>query len=612
MQTIPGIHIATGSFHQARRADAHDVAPNRHAAGARLGDWLSAAVDSRDTGAHTHATHEAGVTVLFEGQLTAVAGHPRPPAAPAAAVLACYLESGLDCLRALRGSYTGLILDARSNEVHLFNDRRASRPLFWREGADRALLVGPEVFHLAAAEPPLRDIDPVAVCEFVIFASYYNDRTLFPRIRKLPPGAVMSLRPGTVLLRRYWEIRIDEDKPPIDEDACTEEALALFDRSLRRQLTGRSRPFLFLSGGIDSRVILGGLRAAGFTLPAVTYGTPDGDDAPIARRLAAHCGLPFSFHPISTDDPQRHFADAARRSDCRAETVDTPTHGPLLDRLAGAFGVFVQGDKSFHGKDVTTATQAPAAAGMFSLAAAPRLADMLDPATRRHAQAEIRQTLSGVVAAGAALDPRDLKDKIYYEQRLANRQNAFAAMNLRQFEQARPWLDEDLVDFLFAVPGSLRLDKHINRKMLERAHPDLAALPYASHDSIPQAHAYRRDIPANRMLAEFIRNQFHEGFDDRLAALFRPGALGALADSLASGTPYPRPWARWWHRLPGAWKISASRYRTDRLHPVKIMLRLMQLNLYLEALATAQCPSLARTDQSHVQAHLRFLHLQPS
>lgn len=582
MQTIPGIHMATGRFHVMQPADTRVTAPDRHAAAAGLGDWLSAGVDSRYGTVHTLATHDAGITVLFEGYLATLDGQAGPPAA---AVLSRYLESGLDCLPQLRGSYTGLILDSRSHQAHLFNDRRGSRPLFYREDPDRAVLVGPEVSQLASAEPALREIDPVAVCEFLIFASYYNDRTLFPGIRKLPPGAVMSLTPDSATLRRYWEIRIDPDKPPADERACVEEALALFDQAIRRQLTGRARPFLFLSGGIDSRVILGGLRATGFRIPAVTYGTQAGDDAPIARQLAEHCDLPFDFYPISTEDPQQHFADAARRSDCRAETIDTPTHGPLLDQLAMSFDLFVQGDKSFFGKHAATSSQALAVAGVFSFAEAPRLGDMLDPTVLRHAQASIGQTLGEMIAAGSAIDPQDLKDTVYYEQRLANRQNAFSAVNLRQFEQARPWLDEDLVDFLFALPGSLRRDKNINRKMLAKGHPDLADIPYASLDSIPQARAYRKDIATNPALAEFIRAQFREMLDDRLARLFRPGSLMALIDSLASGAPLPQPGVHWWHHLPGMWRISARRYQCDQIHPVSIVLRLMQINLYLHEMA---------------------------
>lgn len=584
MQTIPGIHLATGFFHHAQPVDERTIAPDRHAAGARLGGWLSAGVDSRYVPTHTHATHEAGVTVLFEGYLTAVAGHADVPTTPAATVLSLYLESGLDFLSSLRGSYTGLILDSRTSQAHLFNDRRASRPLFCRVDAGHSVLVGPEVIHLASAKPELREIDPVAVCEFLIFASYYNDRTLFPGIKKLPPAVVMSLGTDSLILRRYWEINIAPDKPPIDYDVCIEEALALLDQSIRRLMTLQSRPFLFLSGGIDSRVILGSLRSNGFLLPTVSYGTQEGDDAPIARQLAEHCGMPFTFHPIDTNDPQRHFADAARRSDCRAETIDTPSHGPLLDQLSASFDLFVHGDKSFYGKSATTPAQALASVSVFSFAEAARLSDMLDPATQRHAGAELDHTLREIVAAGSAIDPQDLKDKVYYEQRLVNRQNAFAAENLRQLEQARPWLDEDLVDYLFAALGGLRKDKLCNRKMLEKAYPDLIKIPFASHDSIPQARTYREDIPANPALSEYIRVQFNERFDPRLAALFRPDCLAALVESLANGAPFPLPSIYWWQALPGMWRVIANRYRNDRIHPVSIMLRLMQINLYLQAL----------------------------
>ncbi|MDP1619665.1 MAG: asparagine synthase C-terminal domain-containing protein, partial [bacterium] len=335
--------------------------------------------------------------------------------------------------------------------------------------------------------------------------------------------------------------------------------LALFNRSTRRLLTGRSRPFLFLSGGIDSRVILGSLRETGFHLPAVTYGTQEGDDAPIARKLAEHCGLPFTFYPISTDDPQRHFADAALRSDCRAEMVDTPTHGPLLDQLSMTFDTFIQGDKSFSGHHATTPAEAFEQAGVISLAHAQRLSDMLEPVVSRHAWDSLEQTLRGMHAAGQSIDPQDLKDKIYYEQRLVNRQIAFTAANLRQFEQVRPWLDEDLVDFLFSTPNPLRMDKVCNKRMLEKAYPDLLSIPFAQRDSIPQSNFYRKHISANAQLAEFFRVQFQEALDVRLSGMFRPGSLSALIGSLASGAPYPMPNVRWWHRLPGLWKIAANR-----------------------------------------------------
>lgn len=579
MQTIPGITLATGRF---RLADGAFPPAGRHQTDTHLGDWLSARADARHASSHAHAAHEAGVSVLIEGYLTHVTGQSLPPSA--AAVLALYLKSGLDFLPALRGSYTGLILDSRDDTAHLFNDRRASRPLYYRQDADRSLLAGPEVAALACATPPLQEIDPVAVCEFLIFASYYNDRTLFPAISKLPPASVMSLGPDSVAIRRYWHIRIEPDKDPGSEDEWVKEALALFNQSTHRLLANRERPFLYLSGGLDSRMILGGLRENGFRIPAVTYGTEEGDDAPIARQLAQHCGLPFTYLPISTAHPEDHFVDAALRADCRAETVDTPSLGLMQDQLAETYDQFIQGDKSYYGYHAATPDEALIQAGVFSFAFANRLGDLLDPAIFRHARGSIEHTLGDVRSAGRNLDAQDLRDKVYFEQRLFNRQNAFSAANLRRFEQARPWLDEDLVDCLFAMPGTLRSGNALAKKMLQKAHPDLAAIPFAHKDSIPQAQTYRQSISTSAPLTEFIRAQFHERLDPRLATLFRPNSLVALIDSFLSGKSYPIPHTRWWHTLPGMWKITANRYRTDRLHPIKIMLRLMQINLFLSAL----------------------------
>lgn len=580
MQTIPGITLASGRF---RIADGALPPAGRHHTEAHLGDWLSARADARHASSHAHATHEAGVSVLIEGYLTQVTGQPSPPSA--AAVLALYLESGLNCLPALRGSYTGLILDSRDNTAHLFNDRHASRPLYYRQDADRSLLAGPEVAALARAVPPLQEIDPVAVCEFLIFASYYNDRTLFPTIKKLPPASVMSLGPDSMAIRRYWHIRIEPDKDPGNEDEWVKEALTLFNQSTHRLLANRERPFLYLSGGLDSRMILGGLRENGFRIPAVTYGTEEGDDAPIARQLAQHCGLPFTYLPISTANPEDHFVDAALRADCRAETVDTPSLGLMQDQLAETYDQFIQGDKSYYGYHAATPDEALIQAGVFSFAFANRLGDLLDPAFFRHACGSIEHTLRDVRSAGRNLDAQDLRDKVYFEQRLFNRQNAFSAANLRRFEQARPWLDEDLVDCLFAMPGTLRSGNALAKKMLQKAHPDLAAIPFAHKDSIPQAQTYRQSIPANPSLAEFIRIQFHRQLDPRLAALFRPDSLFALIDSLLGGKPYPIPCTSWWQALPGAWRITARQYQADRIHPVSVMMRLMQINLYLNEMS---------------------------
>ncbi|MCL4740536.1 MAG: hypothetical protein KJZ81_20210 [Burkholderiaceae bacterium] len=585
MQSIPGIHIYAGRGLRDWEPSPGVLPAGRHAVTVHLGDWLHARCDSRYPPGHTFSRHQTGVAVMLEGYLTGIKGLAHLNGSGIVDLLRLYLDEGLETLSRLRGSYCGLIVDPRTGSAHVFNDRRASRPLFVREGPDGRLLIGPELAQLAKAPPRLTGIDPVAVCEFVLFASCYNDRTLFEGVRKLRPASVLTLTAdGRCLDRRYWQLQIDPDRPPGRTDDWVDQALEHMDGACRAARVAAAHPVLLLSGGGDSRAILASLRRTDWTVKAVTYGTAEGDDSTIARELASICRLPFSQFDIPLDLLQDSFRDGALRSDGQAETIDSPTLGDLYARLATSHDGYLQGDRAFCSPMPASNDEAVAVAGPIGFDRARRFADMLVPAIRSLAESSISQTLEEMRAAGRRLAPIDHRDKIYFEQRIANRQNGFAAANMRQLEQIRPWLDEDFVDFQFSLPATLRVKRRIVRLMLERAAPDLASVPYAEKDSIPQSQTYRRLIAAQPAMAEFVRRQFGEEFDARLSLMFRLGELDRLVESLASATAYPAPGHLWWGRLPAGWRITAKRYAADLLHPVRIVLRLMQVNIFLRSI----------------------------
>ena len=585
MHTIPGIHLTVPARAGAAVASARAEA-GRQQAGWSLGDWLTARIDTRRPLDDAVARDASGVTVVLEGYLTGIAGAEGAAAAPTASdLLRLYLAEGTACLARLRGSYTGLVLDGRTQQALLFNDRRASRPLFVRRDGGGSLHAGPEVAALARLAPALVDIDPAAVSQFIIFASYYGDRTLFPAIRRLPPASILTLKPGGgVTTTRHWQLGIDPHRPAGDDDEWVDQVLAGLDAACARLGRAAVHPVLLLSGG-DSRAIAASLRRAGPPEHAASYGTEEGDDAPTARQVAHACGIPFRYWPLATDSLEAYFVDAARQSDSQAETIDSPMLGGLFGRIADTHDAFVQGDKSVYGRVPATAADAFEAAGIRGWAGARRFVDMLAPDVARTVCGELDADLARMRADGRHLSPIDLRDKLYFDQRLCNRQNGFTALKLRHMEQFRPWLDEDLVDLMMRLPATLRGDeKALVRRVTARAAPDLAALPYARKDSIPQSQSLQAALAQEPALASFIRSQFGSAFDDRLAALFRPGAVQALAESLVTGTPYPASGACWWHSLPGLWRLEARRYASDKVHPVRIVLRLLQLNLFLASL----------------------------
>ncbi len=587
MQAIPGIHFQVSRKVSTKPDPIGAAATGRHVSRVSLGDWLSGYCDSRYSPSHTTADHACGVSVILEGYLTGIRGVTSLEGSGVRNVLEQYLDHGLEFLTRLRGSYTGLILDARNQQAYLFNDRRASRPIFIREDA-HGMRAGPELATLARREPVLTAVDPVSICEFVIFASCYNERTLFDAIRKLPPGSVLSVTPdGRVSRTRYWQLDIDPNRSPGNEDDWVDQALEHMDRACSALRAVLEKPVLLLSGGGDSRALLASLLRTGKPVATVSYGTEAGDDAPIARQLAAATGSPFSYFHIPTDTLHTHFLDAALRSNGQSETVDTPNLGSFYDGLAEHHDGAFQGDKGFCGTPPSGHDDVLIVAGPIGLDRAKRFSDMLETRTRALATESIMHSLAAMREVGRNLHPVDLRDKIYYEQRMSNRQNGFSAMTLRQIEQVRPWLDEDFIDLQFALPPAMRIRKAIVRLMVDRANASLASIPYASKDSIPQANMYRQLIPRQPELAEFIHGQFGEHLDSRLAALFRPEELGRLINSMLAGGSYPVPSRIWWQSVPGSWRFTARRYEGDLIHPVSIVLRLMQINLLLGSFETS-------------------------
>lgn len=131
-----------------------------------------------------------------------------------------------------------------------------------------------------------RIIDPVAVLELLHFNYVLGDRTLIQGINRMPWHSTL-----------YGDGRL-ERRPPIPhgtrhvEPAQAARLLrALLEEELGRIVENRQRVFLLLTGGLDSRVTAGVLKALEPTTTArfvaVTWGHPHSRDVAYAKRIAS-------------------------------------------------------------------------------------------------------------------------------------------------------------------------------------------------------------------------------------------------------------------------------------------------------------------------------------
>lgn len=199
-----------------------------------------------------------------------------------------YEQWGEGFLPRLRGMFALALWDGRTRTLLAARDRAGEKPLYWTLTA-RGLLLASEVKALLVRPDVSRQLDPEAIDQFLTYEYVIAPRTILANVQKLPAAHYLIYRDGQVSTHRYWDAR----SVPVrrwDPD----EAAATLRRSLERAVTSQMMADVplgaFLSGGIDSSAIVAFMSQASMQpintfsigFEANTY-----NELPYAREVAA-------------------------------------------------------------------------------------------------------------------------------------------------------------------------------------------------------------------------------------------------------------------------------------------------------------------------------------
>jgi len=107
-----------------------------------------------------------------------------------------------------------------------------------------------------AAEVAPDYFDPLAVDQYLTYGYVPHPRTILQGVHKLPPAHLAVWQDGRLRLQRYWEPDwdVERDRPEAEE---IEELRGLLSEAVREQMASDVPLGAFLSGGIDSTIIVG-------------------------------------------------------------------------------------------------------------------------------------------------------------------------------------------------------------------------------------------------------------------------------------------------------------------------------------------------------------------
>lgn len=287
----------------------------------------------------------------------------------------------------LDGMFAFAVWDAAERELFAARDRVGIKPFFYAAHDGLAFASTLEAFFALEGFP--RRLDYEALRDFLAFQVCLAPQSFLRDVRQLPPGSWLRWRaqPARLELQRYWEI-----PQPVPQAPDRAEALERIDgalrESVRRQLVADVPLGAFLSGGIDSSLMVRYMAEAG------------------ARPLET---FTLAFREADYDETA-HARAVADAFDCRHHVLDAPAiDAPAfveaiaaLDQpLADPAYVMTRALSRLTRRHVTVAVSGDGGDELFAGYA--RLADQAARHPARLGQASARALIDAGVLPGALL-----------------------------------------------------------------------------------------------------------------------------------------------------------------------------------------------------------------
>ncbi|MCB0170652.1 MAG: hypothetical protein KDJ97_08875 [Anaerolineae bacterium] len=414
------------------------------------------------------------------------AGHIFRTASDVELLLHLYEEKG-DCfISTLNGTFNLAIWDSLQQKLIIANDRYGTRPLYYSNGQNfcfaskiQALLHNPQLN---------RTVNEEAIIEFFTFRHSLGDKTPFVDIKFLPPASRLIYQAGNYHLSTYWTPNLEAQKQPDRNRAAYAEQLTdLLHQAVARCLHKKRDIGFMLSGGLDSRLLVGLADPQYQPFHTFTRGIPGCDDVRYGQAIAHEVGSIHHFVEIDPDFLSQQAERGVRLTDGLMAATDFYELS-TIDQVASHVNTVIFGipaapleglglNSSFFDLNIDQITEKIySSRGVF-------ISDKMQPQLFSE---RFYHRIKGVVAKNlqqvlqeAPFDSSQAKAEFYLLRHYSPRSAMHGPTLTRsKVETCFPFADADVLDFIYTIPLELRLGRQLEIDMFRFVPAGLSRIPW--------------------------------------------------------------------------------------------------------------------------------------
>jgi asparagine synthase (glutamine-hydrolysing) len=248
----------------------------------------------------------------------------------------------VETLRRADGMFALGVWDRQRRVLSLARDRVGEKPLYWGwQGT--ILLFGSELKALVGHPDFRGEIDRSAAASMLRYGYVPTPWSIYRGIGKLEPGTVLEVdpsAPGRERSTAFWsfrEVAEGQRRPGRSDQEVVDELDVLLRRAVRSRMAADVPLGAFLSGGIDSSIVVALMQAQSVTpVQTFTIGFNETgyDEAVHAKAVASHLGTDHTELYVTPADALAVVPKLPEMYDEPfADSSQIPTH--LVSELAG-------------------------------------------------------------------------------------------------------------------------------------------------------------------------------------------------------------------------------------------------------------------------------------